>query len=388
MVLPALDLLPERGPELLTEHEVNLVTYPHGPRWLGYIDLADPRGAIPDVIDFKTLSDKRYMKTPDELRQSAQMVAYAWWALQVYQPAQVSVSHIYMRTRNKPYAERVSVILDADEIDRVWHEKLEVVKKMVLWARLAPTTAEPLAPNTAACDMYGGCPFRRECGLTVTLKKLTSGEAKMGSLTDRLMAKMKPAENISIEADRAATNERLIEFATAIPTQSAVAAPAASIETVTSSVPVTFSGILPPDAPPRDGIEPPAPPVEEKKSRKRTAKENAEVAKSVQEALAFAVKGFHLYIDALPVKGPLRDKYVLFEDFIQPYAKKVAEEHGIDDWRLIDFGKGAVALAIMIRTSIAEVPPVLVVTSHSPGAAAVLDVLIPHAASVVRALKG
>mgnify|MGYP001590906993 FL=1 len=96
---------------------------------------------------------------------------------------------------------------------------------------------------------------------------------------------------------------------------------------------------------------------------------------------------FSIYVDCIPVKGG-EAEWVMFEDWIAPYARQVAEAHGIADFRLIEYGKGKAILANVVREHVAEVPEVLIVSSYGPAVSDVLDVLIPHATRVVRALRG
>jgi len=100
-------------------------------------------------------------------------------------------------------------------------------------------------------------------------------------------------------------------------------------------------------------------------------------------------EGFVIYVGSIPIKG--ESGYVLWEDWFRPLAEQLANNFGVADYRVVEFGKYKGPLANLIRMAVNEgaVPPVLVFSSsYAPGATEALDVLIPYARRVVMPLKG
>lgn len=170
LVEVARQFLPAPGKGLLVEHEFRMPTFEGGPEFLGYIDLADPRGSVLRIYDHKTTSDFRYAKTPAELCESVQMMAYAQWGFSVLETFGidkadvVEVAHVYLRTRGKPKAHFVSTVVSREHVEGQWQKILATVREMQGWAQKHPKTADDLPPNTDACGMYGGCYYRPKCG--------------------------------------------------------------------------------------------------------------------------------------------------------------------------------------------------------------------------------
>lgn len=179
----ALPLIPldSEAPGILREHGIRMDTYPGGPAMVGYIDLAIPQGIgwptlfVPktDAIvgDYKTTSDFRYMKTPEELANSVQMMSYAAWAISPsgFNADQVRLLHIYGRTRGKvsrSSIRHVDAVVSKGEIVNFWGNTLDTVREM---AQTSGTgNFEDVEANgtlTGHCEAYGGCSFREKCGI-------------------------------------------------------------------------------------------------------------------------------------------------------------------------------------------------------------------------------
>jgi hypothetical protein len=424
---PVMSLLPPRGEELLVEHKIEMATYVGGPSWIGYIDYFDPREHPIHVGDLKSTSDIRYCKTPSELVGLVQMNSYAHWALGEY-PAEneVRLSHTYMVTRRPHKAHVVQAVTNRSIVSQNWSRDLATVREMQAWATERPETADALPPNTNACDMYGGCAFRKQCGLMPKLnlfrnlekKKMTDAPTngtKPMSLSERLAAKRAVANGIPLAG--AAPVPSVVAVATPPATivgappivgaaaQAQVAAYGETLPTGAGLAATMPTGIVPPDAPARDAatfVAPPTPtPEPVKKTRGRPKKEAApEVATATPPAaiptLTPQTAGvsakpqlatpFELWIDTIAVKGA--KEITTAEDWLAPIVEAVSEDNGIQDPRLIAFGGGKVAVANAIRESLGDVPPVLLVNSMSPYAHELIEILTPYATRVFRALRG
>lgn len=220
----ALPLMPQDpNGRFKREQGIRLATYANGPTMVGYIDLGIPAGigwpafmfpaneAI--VADYKTLSDFRYMRTPQELADSVQMMTYAKWAIEPYPlglhgegdpvPDHVRLVHMYARTKPPFKAGSIryeSAIVTPDEINNRWEKTLDIVREMQQVSSCGD--AEDVLANgalTGHCEAYGGCHFRDKCGIAPSTgiksifqigKKPTTQETEMSGspILDKIKA--------------------------------------------------------------------------------------------------------------------------------------------------------------------------------------------------------
>lgn len=244
----------------LVEHKDEMPTYDGGPTFVLIVDHARETTVagktIPQIDDLKTTSDFRYCKTPDQLAQDVQMISYAQWVLRQYElysepmPDFVSVRHVYVRTRGKTVATERQRLMTPDEVRAQWTRVCAMVEAMV---QIARTVEDPMdvAPNTAACNNYGGCYFRPDCHGTPAKslaeafeqqqqqKQEERGESMSttpngsgGSLMERLRAKQKqgaaaPATPPAAAAPETTKKINIVLEGGGVPT-GAAAAPAAA----------------------------------------------------------------------------------------------------------------------------------------------------------------
>jgi hypothetical protein len=219
----ALPLLPEDPSQVFKrEWGIRLDTYEGGPTMIGYIDLGIPVGHgwptffIPPneaiVADYKTLSDFRYMKTPQELASSVQMMTYAKWAIEPSGlainslPDYVRILHMYAKTR-PPFTRHSirfeSAIVTPEEINLQWTKTLDTIREMDHVAKGCTKADEVEASGTTTghCDAYGGCYFRDKCGLNPVsgikslfqIAKKPSNEATEPEIMSSILEKIKAA---------------------------------------------------------------------------------------------------------------------------------------------------------------------------------------------------
>ena len=184
--------LPEPHPRLLSEFSFAFEPYPGAPiPFTGTIDLLDPAPGLtfgwdresaavtrPFLNDYKTTSDFRYNKTPRELHELPQAVAYGHF---IFSPAgltqirqrvpafnpgdEIDLQWLYLKTKLKtPKAVPVRTILNRRETAHEWKRIQDTIQQIVSVSRTGHTTADFLPPNPLACDKYGGCPYRPQCG--------------------------------------------------------------------------------------------------------------------------------------------------------------------------------------------------------------------------------
>ncbi len=118
----------------------------------------DPAGTI-EIIDWKSTSDPKWAKTPQQVGRLVPMVTYAR-ALAAEAPW-ARLSHIYLRTRGRPEAIKRTTLLPIATI----HDRWEQVEGIVRSIKDVVRAASPLEveANTRACPTFGGCYYRDRC---------------------------------------------------------------------------------------------------------------------------------------------------------------------------------------------------------------------------------
>lgn len=152
--------LPEPG-EGKAEVEFTLTPIsPHPFVFFGKIDYLSPS----KVIDHKTTSDFRYVKTVEVLRVDPQAVLYAAKGYQEFPSFTGDVRYIYYLTakRKTAQARPVDFNLERSEVTDRFAEVSAEAEKLY---QIRTTKPDPLSlpPNLAHCNDYGGCPHRALC---------------------------------------------------------------------------------------------------------------------------------------------------------------------------------------------------------------------------------
>lgn len=169
-------------PRILVEHEIgggDLATAPlraGGVPITGYIDCIhwqeinqgtndimdafDPPGTV-EVIDWKTTSDPKWIKSAKEVARTLQMTTYGKWAVEVKGAEYVRLSHGYYVTKGRHAPRKVSLRVHRDEINERW----EYVEKLAGSLKEIIKEDDPnrVPANTRACDAYGGCFHKNYC---------------------------------------------------------------------------------------------------------------------------------------------------------------------------------------------------------------------------------
>jgi hypothetical protein len=410
------------------EHKLTLDTHVGIP-WIGFIDLICEDSGQTTLVDWKTTSDLRYAKTPDELRRNLQLNVYAHYAYELGVENDVNAGLVYVEVPKTPPKRQAKVLPVFIDISRqqaahVWDATKPVLDQMLEVSQLDDPQDVPC--NTAICGKYGGCPFRTECGISMFSGVSTSGShtpaknKELSMSTPSFLDKLKnkngqtsapPPQAVSapppvvqqpqVVSEAPSGNRFLNRNKTAAATEPA--------EVKTEAAP--FS-IIPPDAPPRDsggadplpegvvGIGPvvinqPAQVEAPKRGRPRGSKNSAETAPAAEVKGAPATstrREFVLYIDCMVVKGRGVVEPTDLSDWFGPIEMELNELAAGEDqphWMLLGFGPQKAALALKVQEQISKgLPPSMLVSSSSPMAREVLPMLLPHASVVVRALRG
>lgn len=184
-VASAIPHFPPAGkPGLLVEQWIEMATFEGGPKIVGRYDAIDfearetrglssifddaDHGDGVEVVNFdaKTTSDFRYAKTPAELADNVQMGVYGAHVLEVRPDLDLlGLRHVYVRTRGAARSMPVDVVVSRGQLQERHGKTLNVIREMGAAAREMPVDAAELPANTASCNAFGGCPYRRLCGL-------------------------------------------------------------------------------------------------------------------------------------------------------------------------------------------------------------------------------
>lgn len=298
------------------EAKIEMPTYEGGPVWIGYVDIGiapghgwpqlmiGPDPGVGIIGDLKTTSDFKYMKSPQELADSVQMTSYAKWAIEApglvawnqTPPDKIYLAHVYGLTKGEKISEKnvrhSLACVDREHIEAKWSNTLDKVRRMSKVALSGDAKrVEATGALTGHCQAYGGCAFREKCGIAdnaigrmfnanklVTLgEKTVSNAPATGSgtsLMDRIKAARAGAQgNNASTAPQNAPATGAVQQAqaatpvagasgngasanvgtvggTQVPGNPVVDQPGTGSSVASPVAPVT--GIIPPDAPPRD----------------------------------------------------------------------------------------------------------------------------------------
>ena len=171
---------------------------------VGFIDLLDsPRRRI---IDHKTTSDFKYMKTTDVLMQDPQAVIYCAVGVEPkikggFQLGEetlkrvdfswtgpVEFKHVYYRTRGAPASATTSIFFQNRlALEERVNTVFEDLWSMSFEAKQRP---EDVPPTLTACGEYGGCPHKARCA--------SIGHKTMGLFSGLVQVGEKKEENMGI----------------------------------------------------------------------------------------------------------------------------------------------------------------------------------------------
>jgi len=136
-----------------------------GIRVVGHIDLVLFEKNHVEVLDWKTTkSIKMWAKRSQDLIKTVQMALYAKWAQSFLGFDAVRISHVYMQTQGRPQADKRSVILSAEKIEKRW-EEIEA-RARILSDIAKETDILKVPANRNACSDFKGCPRRNICPIT------------------------------------------------------------------------------------------------------------------------------------------------------------------------------------------------------------------------------
>lgn len=167
-------------------------TYQGRHLWRGRKDLVQP-GEI--TVDYKTTSDFKWAKTPEELLYDPQAVLYAQHEFSRSTRDIIELRWIYLRKRTPYAAKVVSVMMTRDHAARAFAALESFADELQGHAWDAPEdpvgrhryVLDVMQPNYGHCDAYRGCPHQARCGLSFFREK--QEEKNIVGLLERMLAK-------------------------------------------------------------------------------------------------------------------------------------------------------------------------------------------------------
>lgn len=245
----ALPFAPKPGTVYIEQSIEELGLVAGGLPALGYIDVLDLTGDIPQVLDWKTTSNFRYAKTEDELLRNVQMSVYARATLamcdrlDVPEPTNVRVTHVAMLTKAPHEARRTSALMPRKTI----HENWSSIERTVLSMRETATceTPDKVTPTKSACSAYGGCPFLDRCRALEATRSIFAGlgSAQPNDTNDSQESTMSDAKTSLLA--RLGVKTKAQSAAATTPTQATVPATPATVSPLVEMAPLVIAMMAP-----------------------------------------------------------------------------------------------------------------------------------------------
>lgn len=135
----------------------------------------DERGRV-IVIDYKTTSDFRWMKTAAELANDDQQgVLYPLHAMREYGKETAECMWLYLRTE-QPYAARA--VSFEQHLQRAKEKALPIIRRgaELIERQRLQIAPEDLPANSLACNQYGGCEYHQSRGGPCNPARPTPGQ--------------------------------------------------------------------------------------------------------------------------------------------------------------------------------------------------------------------
>lgn len=406
---------PEPGhPGMKVERELKFARGPF--TFVGRIDLWVPEwNGLATVIDHKTTSSFRWLKTEDVLRWDPQAIVYGEEALLESRAEAVRLKWVYLRTKGGRASEATEIVWTREDSERAFPVLEEVAHEMRAIKKSGKRALE-LAPVPSTCEAYGGCPYQHLCNLTPKerMQSLMSNGSLLASLRERAQntdaTEAKAPKELPSEV-RVNPPESTIE-APPIEAEKKVAADAATEAAEASEAPAAKDAEEKKDFPeekptdpempvakkrgrPRKNVTPAEAKAEFDKARENVVELHSELlsrlagAKKEVDATAAEVvevraeteeEPLHLFVDCIPLHVEFRSAASIVEE-AHADVRKALE---VADYRFVPYGQGAGALS----SRVAELARGCVfLDTRAPESAVVLSVLEAKAKLIVRGIR-
>lgn len=121
----------------------------------------DPPNTV-EVCDWKTTSSiKNWAKTGQELKKTVQMPLYGMAAARHFDAEHVRLSHVYMQTRGRAYAQKSTILVHREELETRWEQIEGVARTLIDVAKETDVNKVPASRHS--CSAYRGCFFADRC---------------------------------------------------------------------------------------------------------------------------------------------------------------------------------------------------------------------------------
>ncbi len=330
-------LLPVPGDHVLVEHAFRFVDGPLV--WRGFIDFIDTSTTPIKVGDHKTTKNLRYAMDAQQLSTDNQGIIYAKVAMDKFNVDQVQLEWVYYPTTGKnTLPKKVSVVVGRDHVEK-HYKTLRMKGVSLLDHKRNVSSGVDLQVEKfphPGCRAYGGCTFQEACD------QLNKGN-DVSDILDRIKAmsaaKTTPAAVINpptepVKTVVAAPQERTVSCEDVVVPPAKVGRPKKHRALEITEEARAAESVAP--SANEDSIAPEAPPVKAKAKTKRKSKDKQETKE--------AADTMTLFIDCMPSSGSTD-----VSDIIMQCAAEAASEHGVDHYRMIDFGKGPAQLNVCLE---------------------------------------
>lgn len=391
-----LRLLPSSGGGLVSQQEFEIALMVDGqPVMLnGKKDLVKPGSRVWDFKTTKSLS--KWQKTPAVLMKDIQAQTYALDEVVKHGMKEVPLMWVYGQTEGACRSADTFILMPAD-VARQGQARAEKAAGKMLRLYAEKPDAKEVSANTQACDMFGGCAHRAYCPARASKLSDFLPKEKAVGFADRLKAALtdeeKPVATKTVEATIGAAD----------PGQP----PTISKEMV--KLPTENSEVAPPDALPSPDDQPKVEePVAVEMKRPRGRPRKTEVAAAVEAIVQEVTRGSPntpavstvldaakaglltlaptiLFVDGAAVKA----KTTPLEPLLRKAAELAAQKGGVEDWRMVEYGKGAGLLLLAFAELWTASAPtgLLTINSRTPEAGPVLAWLIERVDTVVKGIS-
>lgn len=353
----------------------------------------DVDGLVPVVVDHKTTSSiSSYAKTADDLHYDPQAIIYAVDSMARFQASAADLRWIYYQTKGSHRASLTQTRVSAEHASSVF-AALESVAQEAAAALDAKVEVLDLPPNPSACSAYGGCPHRHRCNL----KPSDQARSHMStSLISDLRKRVQSAVAVTVPVSEGVT-------ATVIEAPKEEPAAINPPEQNLAPVPVEAKAEEVKEEKPKrkytrrteakdpigaDAHAHTSDPVADAGIKAALQAEDVVESAGASKAEASGTiellpKGFGLYVDCFPIGAPAS----MLAPFIAKANEDVEKVHGVPDYRLVDYGKGAPLFAASVLEQVLESGKDIILDTRTPEGAVVLEALTSKASFVVRGLR-
>lgn len=330
-----------------------------GVKYRGFKDLVYRDGNTLVIHDHKTTSGLQWAKSEEDLRKDTQALLYARHGFQ--EADVVDLEWLYGTRETTPRVLPVRFNILFSDVQAALPAVTRAGKRILELYREAPDP-NTLEPNLEMCDALGGCPFKNNgCNISAIdrvrakQKQFNKKEEQLMGFRDRMKKEVIDTVGVTVSEIEApvkpSMRERLKGFG------SSVTPPEFERPAPPPEAPIETEGDvhLSDDKPKAKRGRPRKAPKEDAPGLSQAGIFNTDAPDHVPIVKPLIPGGFILCVNSFPGKAPYRR----FSELIVPVLADIQSEHGVIDFRQIDY-KGAGILAAALYTYLEQNP----ITGH------------------------